>query len=44
MFKGMKKIKIPHTKQFKPDWKKIRERPEMKKLAKDLLKIGWVLK
>jgi len=30
--------------QFKPYWKKIRERPEMKKLAKDLLKIGWVLK
>jgi len=42
LFKGMKKKN--RTKQFKPDWKKIRQRPEMKKLAKDLLKIGWVLK
>jgi hypothetical protein len=31
-------------KQFKPDWKEIKGRPEMRKLAKDLLKMGWVLK
>lgn len=33
-----------NKKQFKPNWKEIRERPEIKKLAKNLLKVGWVLK
>jgi hypothetical protein len=32
------------TKKFKPNWTEIRERPEMKTLAKNLLKMGWVLK
>jgi len=31
-------------KQFKPNWKEIRKRPEIKLLKLKLLKVGWVLK